>query len=128
MTAARCATGTVPLVLGRIGELLPHHPAQQQSAWSMATATFALCQAASAFALSFIFAQSGESYRLLFTIGAAAMVIALAVDLIATATAARAPEPQSGSTRCAEPDGAPLTGENRRPHPSVHGSYRGREI
>lgn len=85
-------TGTVPLVLGRIGELLPHHPAEQKAAWSVATVAFALCQAASAYALSFVFAQSGENYRLLFLIGAAAMVVALAIDLIAIVTATRAPE------------------------------------
>jgi hypothetical protein len=43
-------------------------------------------------ALSFMFAQSGEDYRLLFTIGAAAMVLALGIDLIATVTRPRAPE------------------------------------
>lgn len=85
-------TGTVPLVLGRIGELLPHHPSQQKSAWTAATVAFALCQAVSAYAFSFVFAQSGEDYRLLFLIGAAAMVVALAIDLFAAVTAARAPE------------------------------------
>lgn len=82
-------TGTVPLVLGRIGELLPHHPAQQKSAWSVATACFALCQAAAAYALSFVFAQTGGNYRLLFFIGAAAMVVALAIDLISAVAAGR---------------------------------------
>ena len=75
-------TGTVPLVLGRINELLPHHPAQQKAAWSVATVCFALFQASAAYALSFVFAQSGGNYRLLFIIGAAAMVIALAIDLV----------------------------------------------
>lgn len=85
-------TGTVPLVLGRIGELLPHHPSQQKSAWSIATICFALSQASAAYALSFIFARSGGNYRLLFFIGAASMVVALAIDLVATVTAARMPE------------------------------------
>jgi predicted MFS family arabinose efflux permease len=85
-------TGTVPLMLGRIGELLPHHPAQQKAAWSMATVAFALCQAASAYALSFVFSQSGGNYRLLFSIGAIAMVAALAIDLIATVATARTTE------------------------------------
>jgi predicted MFS family arabinose efflux permease len=82
-------TGTVPLVLGRIGELLPHYPAQQKAAWSVATASFALCQAAAAYALSFIFAQSGGNYRMLFLIGTAAMIIALAIDLIAALATTR---------------------------------------
>jgi predicted MFS family arabinose efflux permease len=33
-------TGTVPLVLGRISELLPHHVEQQKAAWSFATVCF----------------------------------------------------------------------------------------
>ncbi|MGN8117223.1 YbfB/YjiJ family MFS transporter [Labrys sp. 22185] len=76
-------TGTVPLVIGRIHELLPHHPAQQKRAWSLATVWFALFQAGAAYALSFLFAQSGGNYRLLFVIGAAAMILALAIDLVA---------------------------------------------
>ena len=52
---------------------------------------FALCQAASAYALSFVFAQSGENYWLLFVIGTGAMVVALAIDLIAAVTAPRTP-------------------------------------
>ena len=39
-------TGTIPLVLGRISELLPHHVEQQKAAWSFATVGFALMQAA----------------------------------------------------------------------------------
>jgi MFS family permease len=85
-------TGTVPLMLGRIGELLPHHSSQQKSAWSVATVAFALCQAASAYGFSFIFAESGENYRLLFAIGVAAMVAALAIDLFATVLTASAPK------------------------------------
>lgn len=82
MVVGAFVTGTVPLVLGRISELLPHHPAQQKSAWSVATVCFALFQATAAYALSFVFAQSGGDYRLLFIIGAAAMSIALAIDLV----------------------------------------------
>jgi predicted MFS family arabinose efflux permease len=44
-------TGTVPLVLGRIHELLPHHPNEQKAAWSVATVGFALCQAVAAYGL-----------------------------------------------------------------------------
>ena len=82
-------TGTVPLVLGRINELLPHHPSQQKTAWSMATVVFALFQAAAAYGLSFVFARSGGHYTLLFAIGAAALVLALAIDLVVTVTAER---------------------------------------
>jgi MFS family permease len=76
-------TGTVPLVLGRIGELLPHHPAQQKVVWSRATIFFALFQAAAAYGLSFLFAGSGGNYRILFLIGTGAMGLALVIDLVA---------------------------------------------
>ncbi|HVX36193.1 MAG TPA: YbfB/YjiJ family MFS transporter [Hyphomicrobium sp.] len=75
-------TGTVTLVLGRIHELLPHHPQEQKAAWSIATIAFALCQAAAAYGLSFVFAKSGGDYQLLFMIGSASMTLALAIDLI----------------------------------------------
>ena len=73
-------TGTVTLVLGRIHELLPHHPAEQRAAWSVATVGFALCQAIAAYGFSFIFAHSGGDYQILFTIGAFAMTLALTLD------------------------------------------------
>ncbi|MBB3285416.1 MULTISPECIES: YbfB/YjiJ family MFS transporter [Rhizobium] len=88
-------TGTVPLMLGRIAELLPHHPAQQKVAWSLATVFFALFQAAAAYGLSFVFAQTGGNYYLLFFIGTGAMVLALTIDL-AVAVLVRVPQ---GSAR-----------------------------
>lgn len=82
-------TGTVPLVLGRIGEILPHHPAKQRAAWSVATVGFALFQATAAYGLSFLFGYTGGNYRLLFAIGASAMVLALAIDLLAATLSGR---------------------------------------
>ncbi|GAB7538596.1 YbfB/YjiJ family MFS transporter [Burkholderia sp. 22PA0099] len=82
-------TGTVPLMLGRLHELLAHHPAQQDPAWRTATVGFALCQALAAYGLSFVFSHSGGDYRVLFVIGAAAMILALAIDIVAAATARR---------------------------------------
>ncbi|TDV13946.1 YbfB/YjiJ family MFS transporter [Paraburkholderia caballeronis] len=76
-------TGTVPLVLGRVHELLEHHPAQQNSAWRTATVGFALFQAVAAYGLSFVFSHDGGDYRLLFAIGVVAMVLALVIDLAA---------------------------------------------
>lgn len=75
-------TGTVPLVLGRIHELLPGRPQQQGHAWRSATAAFAVAQALAAWGLSFLFGHGGGSYRELFLIGAAAIVLSLAVDLL----------------------------------------------
>jgi predicted MFS family arabinose efflux permease len=83
-------TGTVPLVLGRISELLPHHVEQQKAAWSFATVCFAIMQAAAAYGLSFVFARNGGDYRPLFLIGSAAMIAALALDLATAAMAKKA--------------------------------------
>jgi len=75
--------GIVPLVLGRVNELLVHHPSAQKAAWSKATTSFAVLQAVAAYGLSFLFSASGGNYLMLFVIGAAALGIALAVDLFA---------------------------------------------
>ncbi|MBS7812178.1 YbfB/YjiJ family MFS transporter [Roseococcus pinisoli] len=76
-------TGTVPLVLGRIGELLPGHHVRQKAAWSRATVFFALFQAVAAYGLSFVFTATGGNYQLLFLVGGVAVALALAVDLVA---------------------------------------------
>ncbi|GAB7522269.1 YbfB/YjiJ family MFS transporter [Paraburkholderia sp. 2C] len=75
--------GIVPLVLGRLHELLAQHPAGQKRAWSTATTCFATLQAAGAYGLSYLFGHDGGNYRILFAIGTAALVLALAVDLCA---------------------------------------------
>ena len=82
--------GIVVLVLGRVHELLAHHPAGHKAAWSAATTSFAILQAVAAYGLSFLFVTSGGSYTLLFGLGAAAMVLALIVDLTVTRGASRA--------------------------------------
>lgn len=76
-------TGTVALVLGRLGELLPDPQADRQQAWKTATVVFALVQAIAAYGLSFVFGVSGNDYRLLFQIGAGALFLALLLDLAA---------------------------------------------
>lgn len=73
--------GIVPLVLGRIHELVPHSTEQQRATWSHATTSFALFQAAAAYGFSWIYAQTGGDYLVLFGLGGAAVVIALAIDL-----------------------------------------------
>jgi predicted MFS family arabinose efflux permease len=74
--------GIVPLALGRVHELLAHHPAAHKGAWSRATTSFAVLQAIAAYGMSFLFVESGGDYRLLFLLGAAALVLALAIDMI----------------------------------------------
>ncbi|TDQ97548.1 YbfB/YjiJ family MFS transporter [Paraburkholderia silvatlantica] len=73
--------GIVPLVLGRVNELLAHHPSAVKNAWTRATTSFAVMQAVAAYGLSFVFSSSGGNYLVLFAIGAAALVLALCVDL-----------------------------------------------
>lgn len=78
-----CTIGVVPVVLGRTHDILRHHPAAQPAAWRIATISFALFQAAAAYLLSFLFGRTGD-YRLLFALGAAAMAVALLVDLLSS--------------------------------------------
>jgi predicted MFS family arabinose efflux permease len=73
--------GIVPLVLGRVNELLAHHPSAVKDAWSRSTTSFAVMQAVAAYGLSFVFSSSGGNYQILFVIGAGALVLALVVDL-----------------------------------------------
>ncbi|MEM5338350.1 YbfB/YjiJ family MFS transporter [Paraburkholderia azotifigens] len=75
--------GIVALALGRVNELLAHHPAAQKGAWSTATTAFAVLQAGGAYGMSFLFTHNGGDYGMLFTIGAAALALALTVDLFA---------------------------------------------
>ncbi|VVE12903.1 major facilitator superfamily protein [Pandoraea iniqua] len=75
--------GIVPLVLGRVNELLVHHPSAQKGAWSTATTSFATLQAAAAYGMSFLFAATQGNYAVLFVVGSAAMTVALVVNLAA---------------------------------------------
>jgi predicted MFS family arabinose efflux permease len=77
--------GVVPLVLGRVHELTPHDEQERQAGWSFATVAFALGQAAAAYGFSFLFARTGGGYAALFALGAAALILALGIDLAATA-------------------------------------------
>ncbi len=72
--------GIVPVVLGRVHELIPGDSQAQKAAWSGATAAFALGQAGAAYGFSFLFAETG-GYALLFMLGAVALVLALVIDL-----------------------------------------------
>jgi predicted MFS family arabinose efflux permease len=74
--------GVVPLVLGRVHELLPNDAEGQRAAWSVTTMAFALGQAAGAYGLAFLFASGGR-YTTLFAVGAAALTLGLVIDLAA---------------------------------------------
>ncbi|HMA49622.1 MAG TPA: YbfB/YjiJ family MFS transporter [Magnetospirillaceae bacterium] len=76
-----CTAGIVPVVLGRVRELIPHDPRGQRAAWSLATTAFAIGQAGGAFALSGILGAIGQ-YPPLFGISAAALLLAFAIKLL----------------------------------------------
>jgi predicted MFS family arabinose efflux permease len=78
--------GIVPLALGRIHDLIPHNADQQRVVWGHATTSFALFQAAAAYGFSFLFARTGGDYPLLFELGSAAVILALAIDLVMALT------------------------------------------
>ncbi|CUW40148.1 Major facilitator superfamily permease [Magnetospirillum sp. XM-1] len=73
--------GVVPVVLGRVRELLPGDFGAQRAAWSRTTAAFALGQAAGAYGLAWVFTTSGGAYGMLFALGGAALVLALGLEL-----------------------------------------------
>ncbi|MGH7118652.1 MAG: YbfB/YjiJ family MFS transporter [Acetobacteraceae bacterium] len=73
--------GIVPLVIGRVHELVPDD-AGRKAAWGLCTTAFAVGLAAGAYLLSGVFAWSGGAYWLLFLIGAAALLLALAIELL----------------------------------------------
>jgi predicted MFS family arabinose efflux permease len=72
--------GVVPVVLGRVRELLPGDHVAQRAAWSRTTAAFALGQAGAAYGLAWIFSLGG-GYGPLYLLGAAALALALAIEL-----------------------------------------------
>jgi len=73
--------GIVGLVLGRLHEVLAHHPASHKLAWSRATTAFAVLQAAAAYGMSLLLVRSGGHHAPLFAVGGAAVALALAIDL-----------------------------------------------
>ncbi|MEM5383648.1 YbfB/YjiJ family MFS transporter [Paraburkholderia phymatum] len=87
--------GIVPTMLARIHEVVHDH-GKQHVVWSRATTTFAASQAIAGYAYSAIFNASGSNHRLLFAIGAAALIFVVVADCVSP-WLAREPE-QNGST------------------------------
>jgi predicted MFS family arabinose efflux permease len=78
--------GIVPLVLARVRETIPGDATQQNVVWSRATTVFAAFQALAGYAYSAIFNSSGGNHRVLFIIGAVAIVVGLVVDVVASSS------------------------------------------
>lgn len=87
--------GVVSLMIGRLQELLPGDQPAQHAAWSRSTTVFALCQALSGYAYSWLFAQMNAPYRAIYLIAAGAFAVALAADFLA----ARARQPAPATAR-----------------------------
>jgi len=85
--------GIVPLALGRVHELLPGDPMAQRLVWGRTAMSWALFQAGAAYFYSWLFGQTGGDYRLLFELGAAALLLALAIELLAGRQSAAAETP-----------------------------------
>lgn len=75
-------SGTVPLVLGQIQERVVT-PDARKAACGIATASFALGQAAGGYACSYLFATTDGNFELLFMLGSIALLLALLTNLLA---------------------------------------------
>jgi predicted MFS family arabinose efflux permease len=73
--------GVVTLVIGRLHELLAHDHDAQHAAWSRSTTMFALSQAVSGYAFSWLFARTGGDYRTIYLVAVGAFALALLADL-----------------------------------------------
>jgi predicted MFS family arabinose efflux permease len=82
LVAGSAVSGTVPLVLGQTQERL-RQPEARKAAWGIATATFALGQAAGGYAYSYLFARSGGNFERLFLLGSIALLLAFLTNLLA---------------------------------------------
>jgi len=82
--------GIVAITIGRTRELIPADPAAQAAAWGYCTTAFAIGQAVAGYAFSYIFARSENGYPALFALGAAALLLALAIDFACARSTARA--------------------------------------
>jgi len=80
--------GIVPLVLGRVHELIPDDPSRQAAAWGVTTVAFALGQAGAGYGFSFLYARTGD-YTALFAIAAVTLTTALVIDLAVALAAPR---------------------------------------
>jgi predicted MFS family arabinose efflux permease len=81
--------GIVAITIGRTRELIPDDPPRQAAAWGFCTTAFALGQAVAGYGFAFIFARAENAYTILFACGAAALLLALILDLLAGVTTPR---------------------------------------
>jgi predicted MFS family arabinose efflux permease len=82
--------GCVAITIGRTRELIPDNPAGQAAVLGFCTTAFALGQAIAGYGFSFIFARAADGYPILWACGAAALLLALAIDFVFARTTVRA--------------------------------------
>ena len=75
--------GIVAITIGRTRELIPGDPSDQAAASSYCTTAFALGQAIAGYGFAYIFARTDGGYMVLFTLAAAALLLALVIDFTA---------------------------------------------
>lgn len=80
LVVGSAVSGTVPLVLGQTQKRLSQ-PDAQKAAWGIASAGFALGQAAGGYAYSYLFARSGGDFEPLFLLGSIALLLAALINL-----------------------------------------------
>lgn len=75
--------GIVAITIGRTRELSRGDTTAQTNAWAYCTTAFAIGQALAGYVFSYIFAHSPDPYPILFALAAAAILLALGLDLLA---------------------------------------------
>lgn len=80
LVVGACIPGVTALTLGRVRELVAGEAARQTQAWGIATAAFSVGQAAAGYGCAWIIKQR-DDYALIFVLGAAALLLALVVNL-----------------------------------------------
>jgi MFS family permease len=74
--------GVVTLMIGRLHELLAHDHRAQHAAWGHLTTMFALSQALSGYALSYLFSQTAGNYQVIYLVAVGAFALALIADVL----------------------------------------------
>jgi predicted MFS family arabinose efflux permease len=97
ITLGTFVSGVIPLAQGWIREGLSNDPDQQNAVWSHATVIYAGMQTMAGYLFSAILAQNGGNHRPLFAVSAAALGVALILNLaVSYRLAGRLPSTEAG--------------------------------
>ena len=84
LTLGTFPPGAVPVVLGRVNQLVDGQAGAQQAAWGRATTAFAVAQAGAGYLDSILLTASSGNFATVFALACAAFATALGWDLIST--------------------------------------------